>query len=627
MNIGGKYISVSMMYLDINMFDFATSYSNPLDLNIRCTSFTYGGQYHSTDSYTGLKAGYFQIILHAFKGTSSDVFQARIDLVYLDSNNERQSVRLYNNDNCAGKSFAVSSACVSSNSTINIATAYESYFTVLSSGTITYSLQNCTVTSAPSVLAYGMNGHNYSWGISPVITIRANSGHTFTGGTIAVSVAGMNQPALATLSADGKELTIDNIVTDINSNYIPVPPALPFSITANAISDGSVSITNNLTNCTTDNQATVGYQGQSYSATITKPSNYAFTTVRIMMNGFDVTSTVWNASTGAITIPTITGDIEITITATVLLSVDYYLTNVSSSNTDTTVIEGYPYQTTLTKGSAYNFTEIRVIMGGEDITAQAWNISTGVISIASVTGNLEITASASVSTYSVTYSLQNCYSTNLTQGVEAGDTYSTNLITNIGYEILNASVQMNGIDITAQAWNSATNTVTIATVTGNIVISALAIKRITINLYKNRAEKNRVFKSSYLTVVGTMTGVFKDVTAVTNPSIIIETEQVDFNYCHIPALNRYYFVEEIISVKNKLWQIRLKVDVLMTYGNKIKQQTGLVSRNQYLYNDELIDSERIVMNNPKVEVQVASTTLFDPDATGGRIIANVIGGD
>lgn len=77
-----------------------------------------------------------------------------------------------------------------------------------------------------------------------------------------------------------------------------------------------------------------------------------------------------------------------------LASVTLNLTDVSSSNTSGTTNRGESYTTTLTCSNASNLyvADVTVTMDGEDITSLAYTPSTGVVSIASVTGNIEISA-------------------------------------------------------------------------------------------------------------------------------------------------------------------------------------------------------------------------------------------
>lgn len=80
----------------------------------------------------------------------------------------------------------------------------------------------------------------------------------------------------------------------------------------------------------------------------------------------------------------------------VMYSVTNRLTNVSNSNSATSIREGRAYNATLSVAESASLESVSVTMGGADITATAYNTSTKVISIASVTGNVVITARASI---------------------------------------------------------------------------------------------------------------------------------------------------------------------------------------------------------------------------------------
>lgn len=77
------------------------------------------------------------------------------------------------------------------------------------------------------------------------------------------------------------------------------------------------TVTNTLTGCTSSNAATTVTEGDSYYATITASSGYVMTgaTVQIKMGGTDVTDLYYSG--GVISIPDVSGNLAITITATV----------------------------------------------------------------------------------------------------------------------------------------------------------------------------------------------------------------------------------------------------------------------------------------------------------------------
>lgn len=81
--------------------------------------------------------------------------------------------------------------------------------------------------------------------------------------------------------------------------------------------------------------------------------------------------------------------------ATVYRSITNSLTHVTSSNAAVSVEDGATYTATLTAESGYTMGTVVVKMGGTDITSTAYTASSGVVSIAEVTGDVTITAVAS----------------------------------------------------------------------------------------------------------------------------------------------------------------------------------------------------------------------------------------
>lgn len=154
------------------------------------------------------------------------------------------------------------------------------------------------------------------------------------------------------------------------------------------------SVTNNLTNAENSNAATSIAEGSTYSASITATSGHVLSSVTVSMGGEDVTGTVY--ADGAITIDAVTGDIVITATATAASVTTYTitntLTNATNSNSAASVEEGASYSATITANEGYELGDVTVTMGGTDISASA--VSGGTITIASVTGNIVITATA-----------------------------------------------------------------------------------------------------------------------------------------------------------------------------------------------------------------------------------------
>lgn len=158
----------------------------------------------------------------------------------------------------------------------------------------------------------------------------------------------------------------------------------------------SYSITNNLTNCSTNNAIRTINENSPYNATITAREGYKLGTVTITMGGTDITSSVYN-NNGVINIAQVTGNIVITANATENVSTTTYtvinsLTNCSIDNETRIVNENSPYTATITPRKGCVLSTATITMGGVDVTSSVYN--NGVINIRQVTGNIVITVNA-----------------------------------------------------------------------------------------------------------------------------------------------------------------------------------------------------------------------------------------
>lgn len=73
------------------------------------------------------------------------------------------------------------------------------------------------------------------------------------------------------------------------------------------------TVTNNLTNAVNGNTSATVIGGTAYTGTITPNTNYAIETVKVTMGGVDITASVY--SNGIVSIPNVSGNIVITVTA------------------------------------------------------------------------------------------------------------------------------------------------------------------------------------------------------------------------------------------------------------------------------------------------------------------------
>lgn len=152
------------------------------------------------------------------------------------------------------------------------------------------------------------------------------------------------------------------------------------------------------------------------------------------------------------------------------------LTGCTISNNASQVDYGEAYTATIAAESGKTITSVVVKMGGVDITATAYTAGSGAINIAKVTGAVTITAVAIMQsvTYTITLNLTNCASSNTATSIAENASYTTTLSPTGTFKKLGEiTVTMGGVDISASAVSG--STITIAKVTGDIVITCAAV--------------------------------------------------------------------------------------------------------------------------------------------------------
>lgn len=87
-----------------------------------------------------------------------------------------------------------------------------------------------------------------------------------------------------------------------------------------------------------------------------------------------------------------------------------------------------------------------------------------------------------------------------------------------------------------------------------------------------------------ISIITTLEGTLRNESPVSNPSILVETDDlavgstVRANYACIPDFGRYYFIKEVTHVRNHLWMLDLKCDVLMSFSTGIKASMVLIEQ-------------------------------------------------
>ena len=113
-----------------------------------------------------------------------------------------------------------------------------------------------------------------------------------------------------------------------------------------------------------------------------------------------------------------------------------------------------------------------------------------------------------------------------------------------------------------------------------------------IETFKMKCEENKVNKiiNTDLIKYERYYGTLREEINLLTPSFLFESETIpEFNYVYICTLGRYYFVSNIQLIRNNIYRLDLKVDVLKTYATDIYKQDAFVSRNENLYDETLYD--------------------------------------
>lgn len=168
---------------------------------------------------------------------------------------------------------------------------------------------------------------------------------------------------------------------------------------------------------------------------------------------------------------------EALASGTVYYSIIRSIGNATASNVKSKVAEGASYTDTISPMEGYEVRSVTCTMGGVAQSVTDNQDGTFTISIAEVTANVLVSAvtaeEGGAVYYTVTNSLTHVASSNSNTTIEELTGYTTNLTVDVGYELDSVTVTMGGVDITNTAYSN--GTVTIASVTGNIVITAIAV--------------------------------------------------------------------------------------------------------------------------------------------------------
>ena len=119
----------------------------------------------------------------------------------------------------------------------------------------------------------------------------------------------------------------------------------------------------------------------------------------------------------------------------------------------------------------------------------------------------------------------------------------------------------------------------------------------TVDFSYNQSDQRQIFKT--LSPGVTLTGTLRNESSIIEPVILFESSDVmRYNFAYIPEWQRFYFVENVESIRNNLYKVSLRCDVLMSFRSDICNFQVVVDKQTQAENgDEYIDDGSLVCDN------------------------------
>lgn len=146
----------------------------------------------------------------------------------------------------------------------------------------------------------------------------------------------------------------------------------------------------------------------------------------------------------------------------------------------------------------------------------------------------------------------------------------------------------------------------------------------TLTFSTNKSPKNKLEKE--LELVQSCTSCqLKAPCDIINPVFTVSTisaaDLYKCNYVYAPELNgRKYFITDIVSVRNGVWEVHCHIDVLSTYADGVKAQEAVIHRQENSWNLYLDDGLFKTYQNPRIGV-----TAFPSGFTTQNFVLAVAG--
>ena len=102
----------------------------------------------------------------------------------------------------------------------------------------------------------------------------------------------------------------------------------------------------------------------------------------------------------------------------------------------------------------------------------------------------------------------------------------------------------------------------------------------TVNFYNSTENKNKINKTLINPTVKNLT--LRNNFNVERPIIYLSFNPIEnnLNYIEFVEMQKFYFIESVDLIRKNYYQVNLKLDVLKTYANNIKELTGTIIKSE-----------------------------------------------
>lgn len=127
-----------------------------------------------------------------------------------------------------------------------------------------------------------------------------------------------------------------------------------------------------------------------------------------------------------------------------------------------------------------------------------------------------------------------------------------------------------------------------------------------ITFYRNNSDNNVMDKN--ISEIGSINGTFRENCSIIDPVFTIEDfgsfNPATANYCYISSFGRYYYINNIVVISNKIYEVHCHVDVLMSFKSGIRANSAVISRQENKSNANLYlqDGAFKQLSNPNYNI-------------------------